>query len=113
MLQHSRIIFEMGMMNAKSFGFAIDIGDHCAADDDRFIVLRNLEIARRVGIKIGFAIKVADQIDFGIDGQAELNRFADGLLIENGQRAGLARADDADIGVRFISETIGCGAKKL
>ncbi len=92
MFEHAGIVFEMGAVDGKVFSCIVHERFDVAADDDRLIELGDLEIARAVGIKVGFAVEFAKVGDFGMDGAAELHGFSHRFFVEDGKAPGCAGA---------------------
>ena len=76
MLEHPGIVFEVDAVEGKRFSHPIDFSDDRAADDDRLVILGDLKIAWAIGIKVGFAVELAEFGDLRIDGAAKLDSFA-------------------------------------
>ncbi len=103
----------MGVVDGEMFDLSLHLGGDGAADDDRLLELRDLKVARAVGIEVGFAVEFAEESHVGIDGAAELDGFSHSLFVEDGQGSGLAGADFGDVGVGFIAKAVGRGAEEF
>ena len=94
-------------------GLPSDIGNDSASDEDRLIELGDLKVAGAVGIEVGFSIESRREGDISIDRTAELDRFVDSFFVEDGKCSRLSCADDGDVGVRLIAESVGRWTEKL
>ena len=75
------------------------------------IVLGDLVIFGHVRIEVVFAVEFAEFGNGASGEQTGFDRGVDRLFIGDGQDAGIAHADGADVGVGFGTEFIGTGAE--
>ena len=90
----------------------------CGHDDhavfgDGLVELRDLVALGRVGIEVVLAGEDAGLANLAADGLRREHRELDGLLVEQGQRAGQAEADGADVGVGFAAVLVLAAAEGL
>ena len=71
----------------------------------------NLVALGKIRIEIVFAGEARMLVDGAVKGESGAHGELDGALVEDGKRAGKAKADGANVGVRRIAETRGAGTK--
>jgi len=105
----TRVFFKMCACQVNGFCVCCSVGifylnRQFAADDDRMLELADLIGLRQVRIEIVFAVKNRTVGDFGIDGQAEADRFFDGFTVEHRKAARESKVDRASMSVRLCAE---------
>ena len=100
MVDLRRVLFEMDMIDADEFFGPVGADDlHPAADAQRIAVFGNLVILGHIGIEIILAIEGGVTVDFAAEHHAAHHRELYRLAVHHRQRAGIAEADRADVGV--------------
>ena len=104
--EFSGIFFHMGACDAQALHFAVDFDIEVAVFTDRQVELRGLEILRKIGVIIVFAVEFAEAGDLAVQSKTGADSVFEDFLIQDRQHARQAETDRAYIGIRICAE--GC-----
>ena len=108
------IFFQVRAGNTDAFDRAIFQGDvQVALADDGMIHLAGLVALGQVRVEVILARENVGHADLGVDRQAELDRVAHGLSVEDRQGARHAQVNQAGLGVGFGAEGGGAAGEDL
>ena len=107
------VLLQVRAGDAHARNAAVEFELHVAVGRGGLVVLGDLVILRHVRIEIILPVKLGAAGDFAIQQQAGQHGQAQRLLVGDGQHAGQAEADGADVGVRRRAEFIGAAAPHL
>jgi hypothetical protein len=84
-----------------------------AAEAEGQIVLADLVVLRHVRVEVVFAVKLAGDRGFAAEHESGEGGEAEGLIVHDGEGAGEAEADGADIRIRLGAVLDRAGAEHL
>jgi hypothetical protein len=94
-----RVLLQVRTSDSHPSAFAADAELEFAVRTDRFVVLRDLEVLRQVGVEVVLPVEGRLFGDVGVDGLPDADGGLDGALVQYRERAGQPQADRAGVGV--------------
>ena len=94
-------------------GAVLELNIDVAVVCDRLVGLRGLEGLSQVRVEVVLTREPAVLCDLAVQGQADLDRVLDGLVVDDRQRAGQTQRHGGHVGVRVAAERVGGGIKHL
>ena len=84
--------------------FSVDFKLHLAVHAKGLVILRHLVRFRQVGVKVIFAVELANGRNFAAEGKTGPNGILHRFLIQNRQRPGQPQTNGAYVRVLFVAE---------
>ena len=104
----TRVLLHVRALNLHAeHGAVLELDVHVAVVSDRLVGLGGLEGLRQVRVEVVLTRETAVLRDLAVQGQADLDRVLDGLVVDDRQGAGQTQRHGGHEGVRVAAKRVG------